>query len=692
MIKRWLNEFLLHPAFVSLLLWIALLLLLPLSFSKFKVSVVQENYHGKRIIWNYYDLDNDRISERILVDLNDTLQTKIMIYKENKVLNQYNLRFQPWGIQVLEVGDYNGDGMQELYVNTLSDDSIFLHVIDPVKEQKILVSDRYIDSWKSAGNSTDKPELKSVGFMPVATSGQHDYVFIYTTGYSKYPRNIYRYSMADDSLYRSPVSAASPTTCVMADIQGDSLPELLLHVAAPGNFEKSFPYSDQYAWLMVLDQRLEYLFTPVRIGEYPARTQVIPLKTNGSTKLVVLLDYYGPRDLESSLGLYDLTGKLERRKALPDLENIHSWLLQSNDPHAGTFFLVKNRHTTIEELDGNFDVVHTLTFPAVEYGKPICCVDADLDGKKEYFFQGRGHESLVITQSDFRNALTWSYPRTPESPIITQVLQSNHIPLLYLQFSDHGITLRFKKNPLFFLRYPLYGILYLVLLGLVILIAGAQRYRLELKRDTELKMAAWQIKAIRNQIDPHFTLNILNAIGSLYATEDDRSKADYIFAKYARLIRQTVISSDQIVITLGEELEFIRNYIDLERFRCNNAFNYLIDLPEHIDLQIRIPRMLIFTFVENALKYGIRKNAAGGFLKILLEPSDHSCAIVVEDNGPGLSGTHNVTGTGKGLMIVNELIALYLKLEHKNITWHLGDISDAENRKQGTRARIVIHW
>jgi hypothetical protein len=498
--------------------------------------------------------------------------------------------------------------------------------------------------------------------------------------------------MVEDSLYRSPVNAASPAGCIMADIQGDSLPELLLQVSAPGNFEKSFPYSDQYSWLMVLNHRLEYLFTPVRLGEYPSRTMAIPLKTNGLTKLVVLFDYYGTRNMESSLGLYDLTGKLWLKKTLPDLENIHSWLLQSNDPYSGTFFLLKNRQTTIEEVNSNFEVVNTRTFPPVESGKPISCLDANLDGKKEYFFLGRGHESLIITQADFRHALTWSYPRTPELPLITQVLQPDHIPLLYLQFVDHGTYLRFEKNPLFFLKYPLYGVLYLALFGLIILIARAQRYRLELKRGTEMKMAAWQIKAIRNQIDPHFTLNILNAIGSLYATEDDRSKADYIFAKYARLIRQTVISSDQIVIPLGEELEFLRNYIDLERFRCDNTFTYHIDLPEQIDLQTRIPRMLIFTFVENAIKHGVRKNAAGGFLKILLESAEHTCTIVVEDNGPGLSNNHNAAGTGKGLMIVNELIDLYLKLEHKNITWQLGNIADAENRIQGTRARIVIHF
>jgi LytS/YehU family sensor histidine kinase len=63
------------------------------------------------------------------------------------------------------------------------------------------------------------------------------------------------------------------------------------------------------------------------------------------------------------------------------------------------------------------------------------------------------------------------------------------------------------------------------------MIARIQQYRLNLKLQTERKIASLQMKAVKNQVDPHFTLNILNAIGSLYASEMSRDKADYIFAK-----------------------------------------------------------------------------------------------------------------------------------------------------------------
>ena len=263
--------------------------------------------------------------------------------------------------------------------------------------------------------------------------------------------------------------------------------------------------------------------------------------------------------------------------------------------------------------------------------------------------------------------------------------------MLYLQFNDYCSFIQFYRNPFYYFKFPFYATLYLAVFLFISLIARIQQYRLSLKLQTERKIASLQLKAVKNQVDPHFTLNILNAIGSLYASVKDRDKADYIFAKYAKLIRQTVVSSDQIIITLAEELEFVRNYIDLEKFRCDNSFDYIIDIDKEIDLQIKIPRMLIHTFVENAIKYAIRSRSEGGLLKITLSAKDHYYHILVEDNGPGLeSSGASDKGTGKGLLILNELIELYYRLEKVKITYKLQNITGPGNAISGTRAVIEI--
>ena len=157
--------------------------------------------------------------------------------------------------------------------------------------------------------------------------------------------------------------------------------------------------------------------------------------------------------------------------------------------------------------------------------------------------------------------------------------------------------------------------------------------------ETSRRITELQMKSIKNQIDPHFTLNILNAIGSLYATSENRDTADYLFGKYARLLRQTVLTSDKVEVTLGEELEFVKNYLDLEKFRMNNKFDYGVEVEAGVDMSLPIPRMLVHTFAENAVKYAFRPMNGKGRLKISITRQPAKYYITITDNGPGLKGT-----------------------------------------------------
>jgi sensor histidine kinase YesM len=241
------------------------------------------------------------------------------------------------------------------------------------------------------------------------------------------------------------------------------------------------------------------------------------------------------------------------------------------------------------------------------------------------------------------------------------------------------------------LKYPFYVLLYLLVFSFISLVSQIQRYRTALKVQTQRRIAQLQMKSIRNQIEPHFTLNILNAIGSMYATESDRDKADYIFGKYAKLLRQTVISSDKIIVTLSEEVEFVRNYLELEKFRRANTFRFTIEIADDVDPGILIPRMLIHTFAENAIKYGINRIPGEGFIKLEVLSLSDKYIIKIEDNGPGIyNKTTGKSGTGKGLLILNELIELYRQLERINITYVLENNINSEGRTSGTRAIVEI--
>ena len=688
--KDRLQEYITHPLFISFILWAILVALLPAVFSKFRVSHIRDEYASPKDWIYFFDFDNDHESEKVSLDLNDQGQTKIIFSKNNKILEQYNIKFQPaWKTDVY-AGDYNKDGYLEFYIYTMNQDSIFLNVIDPFKSMKTIITGRFIDSRRKAPQSTDTPYIEPVGMTKGLKYNYNDLIFFINTGFSMFPRRVYRYQVEDDSLLKSPESAAVPAGCHIADLNNDSIPEFILNINAGGNYDKDFPYTDQYSWLMVLDSKMKFLFPPVKLKKYPSRTITIPLVVKTRHRIVVLNDYFGTDTIKSSFYLFDPKGNKIREKALSDFENIYNYLFINYDNNS-TFYFMRNRNTQIDEIDSSFHIVNTVYIPEVEAGEPLARLDADLDGKKEYLFQGRGNRSLVITSANFKHSVAYFYEKAQRKPIISQVTSAGKRPRLYLQFEDHNSLIQFSRNPFYYFRYPLYVVLYLIVFLFITMIARIQKYRLDIKLQTEKRIASLQMKAIKNQIDPHFTLNILNAIGSLYASENNRNNADYIFSKYAHLIRQTVINSDQIIITLADELDFVRNYIDLERFRCSNSFEYKIDIDKDVDLQTKIPRMLIHTFVENAIKYGVNYQPVGGILKIALKIKDNYFQIFIEDNGPGLESQQvSSKGTGKGLLILNELIELYYKLEKVKIAYTLQNIAGQGNTVSGTRAVIEV--
>ena len=442
---------------------------------------------------------------------------------------------------------------------------------------------------------------------------------------------------------------------------------------------------------MILNNSLQFLFPPVEIGMNPSNVQVLPFQIRNETFLLAFYDYFGSDDNQSSFFIFDTKGNKIKEKQVTDYEPYYAKILPNRNEKKQSFFFLKNRNGEIVEFDSSFQIISTLKIPQMISFDFIAEIDADFDGKKELIFQGIDKQMLIFVRDNFTHPVIWQYNSDNFLIPFTQFTKTGDKPLIYVQFSDHGSYISYEKNPFYYLRFPLYIALFFAMYFLISIIGILQRYRLNMKKRNEMKMVALQMKAIKNQIDPHFTLNVLNAIGSLYSTENNREKADYIFGKYARLIRQTVISSDQVTVTIGEELDFVRNYIEIEKFRIGNSFNYSINIEQESRMDTKIPRMLIHTFVENAIKYGIRNRSEGGILNICIQTINGVLNIIVEDNGKGLGlQDSSKNGTGKGLIILQELIDLYYRLENVKITYSVQNIPGENEIFAGTRAIIKI--
>lgn len=685
-------EIIYHPAFISLVIWIAFILTIPLSFSRYRIKTVDEELLPPSTYILFSDLDSDGSSERLTIDLCDQEQTKAIVYKGDKVIEQFNVAYHPSNIQSVSFYDYNGDSRKEIYIFTHNDTALFLNILDPLGAGDAVVYNRTIDHWKKTSRSTDKPNFVPVGLSVNADRQARDIVFYVSTGFSLQPRNLYRYIIDSDSLIKSPESFATIDNCLVINKDGPlSEDSFLLSTQATGNADSTVPYSDLASWLMVLNGDLDFVFNPLAIGSYPSRLITIPFNIRESNAYLVFHDYFGTDSTVSMFYLYDDTGTLTGEHEAGEYEHSFGYIYTNESDENKSFYFLKDHSALVEHVDEYFNTINTFVLPSLATSKPIARIDADLDGNKEYFFLGRGINSLVISEADFRSAIDFHLDFEGTNFLISQVLNPLEKPLVNIQLERHSWLISYDRNPVFYLKWPLRLLIYFSIFLFISLIYRLQQHRIELKRATEREIASLQMKAIRNQIEPHFTLNVLNAIGGLYLTEEDRQQADYIFGRYASLIRQTVITSDKIIIPLEDELEFVRNYLDIERFRAGNSFDYTVDTAPGVDTAMRIPRMLVFTFAENSIKHGLRRRPEGGLLEIRLGLNGGGVVVTVKDNGPGLvRDDTSQAGTGKGLKIVSELTDLFYRLEKVRITYSIEDLNGHSPAETGTKATISI--
>jgi hypothetical protein len=682
-------KLLLHPFFIGLVITVGLLLLTPPWFNKFRIKEISRDFLTGKDFYYYEDLNNDGYSEKILIDRNNPFVMKFILFSNNKIVSNCNLNQMATGGEYLYFGNFDENDNKELFVFTIQNDSIYLNIMDLFSENPYILRKRYLDFQRPGKGEAELAQVDVAGLYDFDADGTKELVFSINTGYRKQPRNCFLYNIRNDVLLISPESGASIIEPEIYDLTGDTVPEIIFGTIAPGNTDFSFPYSDQYSWFMALDHNLQFLFEPLRFNRHPCYLSVVPLNFDSLRRIIILNYYFGFDSIPTTLGLYTEKGKYKRHI---QLEAGKSFSILPGA--AGTFYLIGSNPPMIELRDTSFQVLREISSPEFYFTNPEKTIDADGDGSNEYIYKGNEAGLYYIVSNDFSSFTSinlgielnnWKY-------FGSLIQTGNNPPLLYVPFEQGGISFKYAENPLYKFRNLIYTATFLFITGLLYLVYLMQRYLARMQYEAKRKMNELQLLSVKSQMDPHFTFNVLNSIGSLYSQTENRKSADYLFGKYARLLRETIIASDQTEVTLLQELDFIKNYLDIEKFRLDNNFNYSVKTDKDVDTGLKIPRMLIHTFAENAVKYAIRQVEKDARLDINIKKTNGKLYIILTDNGPGFKGIRktDVAGTGKGLAIIDEMSRLYYEMTGVKIGYSLVEvIEDGECR--GMRAEIIIN-
>jgi len=258
--------------------------------------------------------------------------------------------------------------------------------------------------------------------------------------------------------------------------------------------------------------------------------------------------------------------------------------------------------------------------------------------------------------------------------ILWLVLYSSILIVVYNAYNQSDIMVPQKEDIIILVS----GNYLIIILAAVIHFIKESYHRLidkntlnEQKQLTEIKLKEAKLKLLQGQVHPHFLFNMLNNLYGLVKESADESRE--VIVKLSDLLDYMLYECDKPKVSLKREIEFIQNYIELERIRHDEHFNVKTSFPDLKD-DILIAPLILFPFVENAFKHGFHDPERSN-LRIEIKTDSETLVFVTKNIITSNKEEQYLQQEGKGIGLKN--IQERLELIYKN-KYQL-DIFEKEN-------------
>ena len=311
-------------------------------------------------------------------------------------------------------------------------------------------------------------------------------------------------------------------------------------------------------------------------------------------------------------------------------------------------------------------------------------------------------KEAILKSLSFEQLQATSLKQSLENQKIVFKSQEQNGQIKALKINDLNQQINFQNRTRNFLGF---GIGLLSLLGISLLwynrkLNGKNKdlvSKNEIIKDITYKIQTTEITALRAQMNPHFIFNCLNSI-QLFTAQNDPDKASEYLTKFSRLIRLVLDNSKTDKISLTNELETLKLYIEMESMRFRGKLKHLIDIADDVDVSfIQIPPLLIQPFVENAIWHGLMHKEEGGTIKInITQPKENLLLVEVIDDGIGREKAIEYKSKSAtkhksyGMKITADRIELINQMYQTNTNVKVVDLKNNKNEVIGTKVIIEI--
>ncbi|MFH1050419.1 MAG: two-component regulator propeller domain-containing protein [bacterium] len=290
----------------------------------------------------------------------------------------------------------------------------------------------------------------------------------------------------------------------------------------------------------------------------------------------------------------------------------------------------------------------------------------------------------------------WIYLGTQNSIILAGIEPGNYILRITASNNDavwneKGIMIHLIIVPPFWMTIWFKILVVLIIIGLFsYLILLKNRRKLE-REKTKQRILSFQLKALHSQMNPHFIFNSLNSILNLILIKETEKAMSYL-TMFSRLLRKVLENSMREYVPLNSELELLKTYLELEKLRFDEKFDYWINISPEINThEERIPTMVLQPYIENCIKHGFSKISTQGKIFLEIQKKGAFLHCIITDNGIGrktaeeMKKNNGIQHKSVGTNVSKE--RLKLLNSHEKIT----DMVDDNGNPVGTKVELTIY-
>lgn len=676
-------------ALVSAVFAVILYLLLPINSQKYKLGLIKEEAFPGVKSMEYVDLNGDGETEIVRWKKKSPVPAIVIQKDEFIIVDQWNLKGEWLKRAESFTSDFDRDGFREVVSFTYFNDSIWLHVIEPLQDggTKIQMAIDRVEKF----NGNDDWHVSAASPADINGDGFEDYVISIKAGFTLRPRKLY---IVEPSLKSSIVMEKEVGNIihlpVLLDLDKDGLQEITGFTSATGNMIKNdVPIHDSVAWLLIYNQRLEFKSPPVSYPGRPAYLRVLPVN-KGGRQLLVSAHYNRKEDgITNLLQVWEwIDDSLQMINQAKIALNAQIQLLDENEMADGSFYLLEGKDIVCRDIELGESSRRKLE--NLSSWSRFHSEDLDGDGFEERLLYDNSNE-IIVARNDFSHPVRLDLGYNSELPFYS-VKKADGAFSLMLFRGSHMLELDYSKNPLYPFRLLILLISFVAYYVIFSLLAAFQKRKMERRLASERQVLHFQLTNVMQQLDPHFLFNALSNISS-YFQKGDKENAQNYLAKISKLIRSSLENSEKMSISLGDELAFVKDYLYVEGIRMGDRLTFSINVMEDHIQDVRVPKMLIQNFVENAVKHGVRHlTGRRGEIKVSALQEENRLVILIEDNGVGREKARELRtfGTGNGLIMVQKTLDIFEKLEKVRITFVIEDLFEKSGQAAGTRVRLEI--